>query len=60
MQVMKESLSLPRYFSQKPETIQEKISSMRKLENMKERSSISKNSMKLGKNYSGAQLILEG
>lgn len=60
MQVIKRSSSLPRYLSQKPKTIQEKISSMRKLESMKERCSRSKNFMKLGKNYSGAPLIIEG
>ncbi|GJV35246.1 hypothetical protein Tco_1407723 [Tanacetum coccineum] len=58
--VMKGSSSLPRYLSEKPETAQEKISSMRKVESMKERSSRSKNSMKLGKNYSGAPLIPGG
>ncbi|PWA92820.1 hypothetical protein CTI12_AA076890 [Artemisia annua] len=58
--VMKESSSLPRYLSEKPETAQEKISSMRKLESMNERSSRSKKSMKLGKNYSGAPLIPGG
>ena len=60
MQAMKGSSGLPRYLSQKPETIQEKISSMRKLESMKERCSRRKNSMKLGNKYSGAPLIIEG
>nr|GEX43048.1 hypothetical protein [Tanacetum cinerariifolium] len=58
--VMKGSSSLPRYLSEKPKTAQEKISSMRKVESMKERSSRSKKSMKLGNNYSGAPLIPGG
>lgn len=60
MQVMKGSSSLPRYLSQEPETIQENISSIRKLESMKKRCSRSKNFVKLGKNYSGAPLIIDG
>ncbi|KAK1418080.1 hypothetical protein QVD17_27219 [Tagetes erecta] len=49
IKVMTGSRSLQRYLSQKPETNEEKISEMRKVESMKE----GKNSMKIGKNNGG-------
>ncbi|CAI9263872.1 unnamed protein product [Lactuca saligna] len=57
--VMKGSSSLPRYLSLNPERNQEKISSMRKFESMKERNR-SKNSMKIVKNNGGAPTIPGG
>ncbi|KAI3708357.1 hypothetical protein L2E82_37525 [Cichorium intybus] len=57
--VMRESSSLPRYLSQKPETNQEKVTNMRKVESMKERNRSTK-SMKIVKNNGGAPTIPGG
>ncbi|KAM0029105.1 hypothetical protein Hdeb2414_s0018g00521891 [Helianthus debilis subsp. tardiflorus] len=50
--LMRASSSFPRYLSQNPETNQEKVMNMRKVESMNERNR-NKSSLKLGKNING-------